>query len=117
VLRCDPKKTKQVLLNLLSNAVKFTPDGGSITVRTARPAPGRAIIAVRDTGIGMTAEQLATVFEAFVQFDNSLTRKEMGTGLGMPISRQFARGMGGDLTVESACGEGTEFILTLPAEL
>jgi signal transduction histidine kinase len=85
-------------------------------VRTGVPAAGRALIGVRDTGIGMTAEQLATVFEPFVQFENRLTRPEKGTGLGMPISRDLARGMGGDLTVESQPGAGTEFLLTLPID-
>jgi signal transduction histidine kinase len=116
-LRCDRKKTSQILLNLLSNAIKFTPESGSIFVRTGIPAPGRALIGVRDTGIGMTAAQVATVFEPFVQFDNSLTRTEAGTGLGMPISREFARGMGGDLTVESTPGEGTEFVVTIPTDI
>ncbi len=113
VLHADREKTVQILLNLLSNAVKFTPPGGRITVRTAVHAPGRALIAVGDTGIGMTPEQLALVFEPFVQFDNRLTREERGTGLGMPISRDLARGMGGDLTVKSQVGAGTEFVLAL----
>ncbi len=116
VVRGDRQKVIQILLNLLSNAVKFTPAGGGITVRTGVPAAGRALIGVRDTGIGMTAEQLATVFEPFVQFENRLTRPEKGTGLGMPISRDLARGMGGDLTVESQPGAGTEFLLTLPID-
>jgi two-component system cell cycle sensor histidine kinase PleC len=115
VVRADREKTVQILLNILSNAVKFTPRGGRITIRTARPAPGRALIGIRDTGIGMTSTEVATVFEPFVQFDNSLTRQEKGTGLGMPISRELARGMGGELTVESEAGVGTEFLLTLAA--
>jgi signal transduction histidine kinase len=116
VVRGDREKTVQILLNLLSNALKFTPPGGRISVRTAQQS-GRTVIAVRDTGIGMTQEQVAMVFEPFVQFDNSLTRTEKGTGLGMPISRELARGMAGDLTVESEAGKGTECVLTLPADL
>jgi signal transduction histidine kinase len=116
VVRGDKQKTVQILLNLLSNAVKFTPPHGRITIRTALPEPGRAVIGVRDTGIGMTADQVATVFEPFVQFDNSLTRENKGTGLGMPISRELARGMGGDLTVESEPGAGTEFLLMLASD-
>ena len=116
VLRADREKAVQIILNLLSNAVKFTPPGGRIIVRTAIPAPGRAVVGVRDTGVGMTAEQVATVFEAFTQFDNRFTRTEKGTGLGMPISRELARGMGGDLTVESEPGVGTEFLLTLTTD-
>jgi signal transduction histidine kinase len=116
VLRADTEKVTQVLLNLVSNATKFTPNGGRIIVGTEVPAPGRARIFVRDTGIGMSAEQVATVFEPYVQFDNRLTRQEKGSGLGMAISRELARGMGGDLTVESTPGVGTEFQLTLTAE-
>jgi signal transduction histidine kinase len=116
VVRGDKQKTVQILLNLLSNAIKFTPPHGRITLRTAIPAPGRAVIGVRDTGIGMTADQVATVFEPFVQFDNSLTRENKGTGLGMPISRELARGMGGELTVESEPGVGTEFLLMLATD-
>lgn len=116
VLRVDRQKTVQILLNLISNAVKFTPRGGRITVRTAALAVGRVLIGVRDTGVGMTAEQVATVFEPFTQFDSRLAREVQGTGLGMPISRELARGMGGDLTVESEPGAGTEFLLTLPEE-
>jgi signal transduction histidine kinase len=117
VIRGDRQKTVQILLNLLSNAVKFTPEGGRIALRTAVPAPGRAAIGVRDTGVGMTAEQVAAVFEPFVQFDNRLSREAKGTGLGMPISRELARGMGGDLTVESELGVGTEFVLALTTEI
>jgi PAS domain S-box-containing protein len=116
VLRGDRQKVVQILLNLLSNAVKFTPAQGCIMVRTSVPAPGRAAIAVRDTGVGMTAQQIATVFEPYVQFDNRLSREAKGTGLGMPISRELARGMGGDLTVVSEPGVGTEFELTLAVD-
>jgi len=116
LLRGDRQKTVQILLNILSNAVKFTPPNGRIAVRTSRPSPGRAVIAIRDTGIGMTAAEMAAVFEPFVQFDNSLTRQEKGTGLGMLISRELARGMDGELAVESEPGIGTEFLLTLSAD-
>jgi len=116
VLRADRQKVVQVLVNLLSNAIKFTPAGGKISLRTAMPAPGRAEIGVRDTGVGMNVEQVAMVFEPFVQFDNSLTRQSTGTGLGMSISRDLARGMGGDLGVTSEPGAGTEFLLTLASD-
>ena len=116
VLRGDRSRVVQILLNVLSNAVKFTPRGGRIAVRTETQGSGRAAIGVRDTGIGMTASQLSVVFEPFVQFDNGLTRQEKGTGLGVPISRELARGMGGDLTVSSEPGVGTEFVLLLPAD-
>jgi signal transduction histidine kinase len=116
VLRADREKVVQILLNLLSNAVKFTPPGGRITVRSAVTAPGRVAIGVRDTGVGMTAQQVATVFEPYVQFENRLSGESKGTGLGMPISRELARGMGGDLAIESEPGVGTEFVLTLAAD-
>ena len=116
IVRGDKQKAVQILLNLMSNAVKFTPAGGAVTVRSAVSAPGRAEIRVRDTGIGMSAEQAATVFEPYVQFDNTLTAPEKGTGLGMPISRELARGMGGELTVESEPGVGTEFRLMLSTD-
>ena len=113
VLRGDRQKIVQILLNLLSNAIKFTPEGGRIAIDTSVPTPGQVAIAVHDTGIGMSAEQVATVFEPYVQFDNRLTRTEHGTGLGTAISRRLARGMGGDLSVASEPGAGTTFVLTL----
>lgn len=116
VLRADRQKAAQIMLNLMSNAIKFTPAGGRVAIETTTPAPGRVSIHVQDTGIGMTTEQVATVFEPFVQFDNALARHEKGTGLGMPISRELARGMGGDLTVESRPDVGTTFTLTLSTD-
>ena len=112
VLRADRQKAVQILTNLMSNAVKFTPEDGRIAVRTSIPAPGRVTIGVRDTGMGMSAEQVTMVFEPFVQFDDA-PAGERGTGLGLPISRELARGMGGDLSVTSEPGVGTEFLLTL----
>jgi PAS domain S-box-containing protein len=114
VFRADREKVVQILLNLLSNASKFTPAGGRITVTTRRLESGLASFSVRDTGIGMSAEQLQTVFEPFVQFDSALSREHRGTGLGMPISRELARGMGGDLTASSEPGAGSVFTLILP---
>lgn len=114
VLRADRQKTVQILLNLLSNAVKFTPRAGRITVRTDPPTLGLALICVSDTGVGMSPERCAAVFEPYVHFDHGVTGEESGTGLGLAISRRLARGMGGDLTVESEPGVGTEFILALP---
>ncbi|MBW3570912.1 MAG: PAS domain S-box protein [Gemmatimonadetes bacterium] len=122
----DPDRVRQILLNLLSNAIKFTRPGGRITVRCvphaepqgdAAPAgPGPwACIQVRDTGIGIPAEQLARVFEPFTQVDDTHTREAGGTGLGLAISRRFARLMGGELTARSQPGEGSSFSLWLPA--
>ena len=110
--RADRDKLQQILVNLLANAVKFTPPGGAITV-AGRPRAGRVEISVADTGIGIPAEKLATVFEPFVQVDGSLTREEKGSGLGLAISRDLATGMGGDLRAESTPGEGSTFTLSL----
>ncbi len=114
----DREKLAQVLLNLLSNAAKFTPDGGRVSVQV-RATPGaagaRVSIAVCDTGVGIAADKLATIFEPFVQVTQGLTRPHEGTGLGLSISRELARGMGGDLRVTSAPGAGSTFTLVLPA--
>jgi PAS domain S-box-containing protein len=121
----DPDRVRQILLNLLSNAIKFTRPGGEITVRCApRADPPRdanpsglgpwSCIEVRDTGIGIPAEQVARVFEPFTQVDDTHTREAGGTGLGLAISRRFARLMGGELTARSQPGEGSSFSLWLP---
>ncbi len=114
----DIVKVKQVLFNLLSNAAKFTEDG-TITLavtRRADPAGHDTVeFAVTDTGIGMTDEQQAKLFEAFAQADVSTTRKYGGTGLGLALSRSFCQMMGGDITVTSNFGVGSTFTATLPA--
>jgi signal transduction histidine kinase len=116
MVRGDKQKVVQILLNLLSNALKFTPPGGRITLRTDASANGDTVaISLRDTGVGMSAEQTAMVFEPYVQFENRLTPQGHGTGLGLPIAREMARGMGGELTVQSQADVGTEFVLTLPS--
>jgi signal transduction histidine kinase/CheY-like chemotaxis protein len=118
-MRADATRVRQALLNLASNAGKFT-ERGLITVAGARRRDdGRDWItfAVSDTGIGMTAEQMAKLFEEFTQADASTTRKYGGTGLGLAISRRFCRMMGGDITVESAAGQGSTFTIRLPAEV
>jgi signal transduction histidine kinase/CheY-like chemotaxis protein len=118
-MRADSTRVRQALLNLASNAGKFT-ERGLVTVAVARRRDdGRDWItfAVSDTGIGMTAEQLARLFEEFTQADASTTRKYGGTGLGLAISRRFCRMMGGDITVESTPGQGSTFTIRLPAEV
>ncbi|MDH3582970.1 MAG: response regulator, partial [Phycisphaerae bacterium] len=110
-IRSDLTRVRQVLFNLLSNAAKFT-EKGEITLRAERrrQAGGEAVVlAVSDTGIGMTEEQMEGVFEAFQQADASTTRKYGGTGLGLAISRRFCCMMGGDLSVASEVGVGTTF--------
>ena len=111
--RADAEKLQQVMLNLLSNAVKFTEHGGTIEI-TCERSGDCARVRVRDTGIGIASRQLDRIFEPFVQVDARLTRTSGGAGLGLAISRELARGMGGDLTVESEEHVGSVFTLELP---
>jgi signal transduction histidine kinase len=115
-LTADETKVRQTLFNLLSNAAKFTADG-TVTVRASSYGTGhrRMLFAVSDTGIGMTPEQTARIFNEFTQADSSTTRKYGGTGLGLSISKKFCQMMGGDVTVESEPGKGTTFLVDLPA--
>ncbi len=116
----DLTKIRQCLLNLVGNAAKFTENGTvTITVSRARHHDGAEIVrfAVSDTGIGMTEEQQARLFERFAQADASTTRRFGGTGLGLAITRGFARRLGGDIALTSRAGIGSTFTLTLPAEL
>ncbi|WIM10225.1 response regulator [Enhydrobacter sp.] len=116
-MRSDLTKIRQTLLNLLSNACKFTRNG--VVTLTARrgssPDADWIFFDVSDTGIGMTNEQQARLFEAFTQADASTTRAYGGTGLGLAISRSFCRQLGGDITLESEPGKGTVFTARLPA--
>ena len=117
VMHTDVVKLRQCLFNLLSNAAKFT-QNGTITLAAHREvsADGDGIVfAVRDTGIGMTAEQVGRLFQRFTQADETTTRKFGGTGLGLALSRAFARLLGGDIIAESQEGQGTCFTLRLPA--
>jgi signal transduction histidine kinase len=109
----DREKLEQVLINLLGNAVKFTRPGGRITL-TASADDGHVRIHVHDTGVGIAKEQLASIFEPFVQLEPALTRTAEGTGLGLAISRELTRGMGGELRAESTPGRGSVFIVELP---
>jgi len=115
-LTVDPMRLKQILLNLLSNACKFTSQG-EVKLRVRKIVDGRNWVefAVSDTGIGMTPEQQAKLFEEFTQADSSTARRYGGTGLGLAITRKLARMMGGDVTVESAPGKGSVFSVRLPA--
>jgi signal transduction histidine kinase len=114
-LNGDSMRLKQILLNLLSNACKFTKEG-EVVLRVCKVADGRDWIelAVADTGIGMTVEQQAKLFQDFTQADSLTTRRYGGTGLGLAISRKLARMMGGDVTVASELGRGSVFTLRLP---
>jgi signal transduction histidine kinase len=108
----DREKLRQVLLNLLSNAIRHTPAAGVITL-SCKPRGARVAIVVEDTGPGIPEEKRDVIFEPFVQLDRSLTQTREGLGLGLAISRDLARGMGGDLVVESHDGSGARFVLTL----
>lgn len=115
----DAFKIKQCLLNLLSNAVKFS-SGASVSLGLSRERAGDQdwlSFAVRDTGIGMSEEQMQRLFQPFMQADASTARNFGGTGLGLTITQRFAQLMGGDVTVRSAPGEGSTFTLRIPANL
>ncbi|HYD52082.1 MAG TPA: ATP-binding protein [Gemmatimonadaceae bacterium] len=111
----DPPKLQQVLVNLLSNAVKFTAPGGEVALRLELDQPhGRVRVHVHDTGIGISPEQLASIFEPFVRIEDARAGAPEGTGLGLAISRELVQGMGGELTAESAPGVGSVFTVSLP---
>jgi len=112
-LETDPQRLGQILKNLISNALKFT-ERGEVQVRAFSAAPGWISFAVRDTGVGIAANQQAVIFEAFRQADGSIHRKYGGTGLGLSISRDLARLLGGAITVDSTPGAGSVFTLWLP---
>jgi signal transduction histidine kinase len=109
----DESKVQQVLVNLVTNALKFTPTGGRIDVR-ARALESDAVIQVTDTGAGIPASKIEAIFQPFVQVDSSATRSRDGVGLGLAISLQLARKMGGDLTVDTQLEVGSTFSLRLP---
>ena len=114
-LTVDPLRLRQILLNLLSNACKFTKEG-EVKLQARRMADGRDVIelSVSDTGIGMTPEQQAKLFEEFTQADATTAQRFGGTGLGLAITRKLARMMGGDVTVTSEPGKGSAFTVRLP---
>ncbi|MEK6243405.1 MAG: response regulator [Pseudomonadota bacterium] len=117
-MRADQTRIRQALLNLASNANKFT-EHGTVTFDAGRATEaGRewVTMAVTDTGIGLTPEQMGKLFQEFVQADTSTTRKYGGTGLGLAISRRFCQMMGGDITVASELGCGSTFTIRLPAD-
>jgi signal transduction histidine kinase len=114
-IRADRTKLRQSTLNLLSNAAKFT-ERGTVTLQVRRDG-GWVEIAVADTGIGMTDEQVSRLFEEFSQAETSTSRSYGGTGLGLALSRRFSRLMGGDIVVESTLGQGSTFTIRLPARV
>ncbi len=114
---CDAEAVHQVLTNLVDNALKYTPQGGEITL-SVRPVPGaRAVeVGVRDTGIGIPADDLPRLFERFYRVDKARSRELGGTGLGLSIVKHLVRAQGGDVRVESIQGQGSTFLFTLPTE-
>ena len=113
IITADERKVKQVLLNLLSNAVKFTPDGGAVAVR-ALARDSMIEISVTDTGIGISSEDQAAVFDEFKQVGTDSARKAEGTGLGLALTKRFVELHGGTIRVESVLGKGSTFAFTLP---
>lgn len=119
IMRADMTKVRQILFNLISNACKFT-EKGTVTLEVSQifsEGVRWILFRVTDTGIGMTPEQMQNLFKEFTQADSSTTRKYGGTGLGLAISKRFAEMMGGDITVTSNFGRGTQFTVKLPAEV
>ena len=112
-LKGDPAKLRQIFLNLLSNAVKFTPKGGSIWVEAKADSAG-VTVTVGDSGIGMSADDIAVALTPFGQVDNRLERRYEGTGLGLPLTKAFIELHGGRLSFESARGAGTRVTATFP---
>jgi CheY-like chemotaxis protein/signal transduction histidine kinase len=109
----DGQKLRQILKNLMSNAIKFT-ERGEVVLSVQGAGPGRVAFSVRDTGVGIAEHQHEVIFEAFRQADGTTSRKYGGSGLGLSISRELARLLGGDIRVQSAAGQGSTFVLELP---
>ncbi|WP_422368913.1 PAS domain-containing sensor histidine kinase [Pelagibius sp.] len=116
LLHADKRSVRQILLNLLSNAIKFTPAGGTVVAEAALEESGRIALTVRDSGIGMAADDIEIVLQPFGQVEGAHTRSHDGTGLGLPITKSLAEMHGGSMTVESVEGEGTEIIVRFPAK-
>ena len=110
----DPARLRQTVTNLVGNAIKFTDEGGvSVVMNLTSGTHPQLSIAVKDSGIGMPADKLDTIFDPFMQADTSVTRQFGGTGLGLSISRRFAQALGGDISVHSEVGKGSVFTVTV----
>ncbi|MGA8400258.1 MAG: ATP-binding protein [Stellaceae bacterium] len=114
MLVADPTRLKQILFNLLSNAIKFTKSGGGVTLGVRRSEDGGAVFEVQDTGFGMTPSEIETALEPFGQVRDSSLHPQEGTGLGLPLARQFTELHGGSLRIDSEKGCGTTVTVTLP---
>ena len=115
LLQGDERRIRQVVFNLLSNAVKFTPQGGRVDVSAVRE-DGEVLVAVRDTGPGISPDDQARIFEEFQQARDTNGERPEGTGLGLALSRSLVELHGGRIWVESEPGEGSTFTFTLPVE-
>ncbi len=115
-VKADGRMLKQIVLNLGTNAIKFTQKGGELELKALRDGDGTVIIQVRDSGIGMSGEEICQALEPFAQIDNGFNRRQEGTGLGLPLARQMTELHGGTLIVESQPAEGTRVTVRLPAD-
>jgi len=113
---CDSEAVHQIMTNLLDNAIKYTPEEGQIYISAVPVQGDRIEVRVRDTGIGIPAEDLGRLFERFYRVDKARSRELGGTGLGLAIVKHLARALGGDVRVESDLGRGSTFAFTLPTE-
>ena len=113
-LKSDRQKLKQILVNLLSNALKYTKQGRVEIMAEIQPARGRLVLRVKDSGVGIAPEDHARIFEPFQQAKRVIARPQGGTGLGLAISRRLARMLGGDISLQSALGEGATFSVDIP---
>jgi two-component system cell cycle sensor histidine kinase PleC len=114
-VRGDDTKLSRIFTNLISNAVKFTPTGGSVTVEVLEQGDGGVMVAVRDTGIGMTSEDVGVALEPFGQVDRARTRSREGAGLGLTLAKCLVELHGGELMITSVKGRGTDVTVKLPA--
>ena len=110
----DPDRMEQVLTNLIDNALRHTHEGGSVTLQAA-VAKDKLQVAVRDTGVGISEEDLPFVFERFYKADKARTRGQAGTGLGLAIAKHIVEAHGGEISVNSRKGKGTTFRFSIPA--
>ncbi|MCK5166741.1 MAG: HAMP domain-containing histidine kinase, partial [Rhodospirillaceae bacterium] len=115
-INVDAQRMKQAVINILSNAVKFTPEGGKVTISTAKGKKGEFLIIVTDTGIGMKEKDIKTALTPFGQVDSRLARKYEGTGLGLPLTKNFIEMHSGTLDIKSKVEAGTTVTITIPAQ-
>ncbi len=124
VMDYDPDKVQKIVSNLLSNAVKFTPEGGQVVARLSRAGsgtpgsgePGYLCLSVSDTGPGIPPDKLSFVFDRFYQADGEATRKAEGAGIGLALTKELVKLLGGEISVKSEIGQGTEFVVRLPVK-